>query len=292
MQAGGVSLRMKQTLLLLLLGLGLSACTSGPTPASHATQAPGPTPKATSSPPISPPSTASPTIRGCLLTPGEFISDEYENDGLPRSIPYRVYLPACFRETTGQTLPVLILLHGLQATDQQWVDLGIGAVADRLITSGEAPPFLVVLPWERRGLEFETAVADFLLPHIQATYHGSTDRSRVAIGGLSRGAGWALRIGLKRPTLFGSIGLHSPAVLSPDLYYLPEWIDSTSEDVRPRMWIDIGDQDSLRTSVFELTNLLDDQGYEYEWSDGPGDHLADYWSSHLEAYLAWYSRFW
>ena len=221
-----------------------------------------------------------------------FISAEYENDDLPRSIPYHLYQPPCFEETAGQTLPVLVMLHGLQATDQQWIDLGIGEAADRLIASGKAPPFLVVLPWERRGLEFETAVAEFLLPHIQATYRGSADRSRVAIGGLSRGVGWALRIGLKHPDRFGSIGLHSPAVLTPDLYYLPEWINAIPEDLRPRVWIDIGDQDSLRASVLELTELLDDLGYEYQWTSGPGDHLAEYWSSHLEAYLAWYGRFW
>ena len=216
---------------------------------------------------------------------------EYLDDDLPRSIPYRVYLPPCYDET-GERFPVLLMLHGLQATDQEWQDLGIGDAADQLIASGEAPPFLIVLPWERRGLEFESALVEHLLPHVQETYHGATARGLLAVGGLSRGAGWALRIGMKHPDVFGEVGLHSPAVLSPDLYYLGDWVEAIPPANRPRLWIDIGDHDSLRASVFELTALLDKLQYTYVWTFGAGDHTPDYWSGHLEAYLRWYSEAW
>jgi enterochelin esterase family protein len=189
-------------------------------------------------------------------------------------------------------LPILLMLHGLLATDEQWQDLGIGDAADRLIRAGEAPPFLIVLPWERKGLDYESALVDHLLPYIQKTYRGSLERDQIAIGGLSRGGGWALRIGLKHPDVFAAVGLHSPAVLSPDLYYLRDWIGDLAPDDRPRIWIDIGDHDSLRTSVFELTDLLDELGVAYTWTLAPGDHLPEYWSAHLDDYLRWYSQSW
>jgi enterochelin esterase-like enzyme len=277
----------------LLVGLAISACALGPRPGNQATAAaslnttPIPSPAAsTRTPPA-----LSPTTPACLRQPGGVVSDELLDDNLPRSIPFRVYVPPCYEASSGD-LPVLVLLHGLLATDQQWLDLGLDGTADGLIARGEVPPFLIVMPWERRGLEFESAVVEHLLPHVQTMYRATQERGRVAIGGLSRGAGWALRIGLKHPDVFGSVGLHSPAVLTPDLFYLPDWVGVMPEDRQPRLWIDIGDHDSLRASVFELNDLLTGLGYEYEWNLDPGDHTPDYWSSHLEAYLRWYSEFW
>jgi enterochelin esterase-like enzyme len=277
----------------LLVGLAISACALGPKPATEATGAATlaatrvPSPSASTRPTLAP----SPTTRACLLQPGRIVSDELLDDDLPRSIPFRVYVPPCYDESSDD-LPVLLMLHGLLATDQQWLELGIDKAANGLIARGGAPPFLMVMPWERRGLEFETAVVEHLLPHVQTTYRATDERGRVAIGGLSRGGGWALRIGLNHPEVFGSVGLHSPAVLTPDLYYIPEWVEALPEDQQPRLWIDIGDHDSLRASVFELTDLLTSLGYEHEWRLDPGDHTPEYWSSHLEAYLRWYSKFW
>lgn len=282
---------MRRSILLAIAGAVLYGCASAPTAA--ATSAPPrtayPSPPAQTAAPSPPPTPASPA---CLEQQGTFTPGEYIDADLPRSIPYRVYLPPCFREPPAGPYPVLLMLHGLLATDQQWQDLGIGEVADRLIAQGDAPPFLILLPWERKGLEFESALADHLLPDVQETYSGAKDRGHVAVGGLSRGAGWALRLGLKHPSLFGAIGLHSPAVLTPDLYYLPEWVKAIPEADRPRLWIDVGDHDSLRSSVFELTAALDGLGFPYTWTFDPGDHTPEYWSGHLEAYLRWYTESW
>ena len=58
------------------------------------------------------------------------------------------------------------------------------------------------------------------------------------------------------------------------------------------MWIDVGDHDSLRSSVFELTAALDELGFPYTWTFDPGDHTPEYWSAHLEIYLRWYTESW
>ncbi|HSB90918.1 MAG TPA: alpha/beta hydrolase-fold protein [Anaerolineales bacterium] len=280
---------MRRFLGLIPIAAILGGCLSAPAPTAGTTSTPRPTATTTASP--APTVVPSATPRACLGEPGTFVVDEYLDDDLPRSIPYRVYLPPCYDETVDGSLPILVMLHGLLKTDQEWQDLGIGVQADRLIASGDAPPFLIVLPWQRRGLEFESALVDHLLPYVEKTYHGAGTRDRRAIGGLSRGGGWALRIGMKHADVFGSIGLHSPAVLSPDMYYVADWIKAMSSD-SPRLWIDIGDHDSLRMSVFELRDLLDEAGYVYTWSLDPGDHTPEYWSGNLEAYLRWYTEPW
>jgi enterochelin esterase-like enzyme len=210
-----------------------------------------------------------------------------------RSLPYRVYLPPCYQPSHQTDYPVLILIHGLQSTDSQWDDLGVSEAADALIRAGELPPTVIVMPWERKGLDFESAIVDVLLPHIRATYAGEGDRDSTAIGGLSRGAGWALRIGLKHPEVFGSIGLHSPAVLPPDMYYVAGWVKAARESSTvPRLWIDIADHDTSRAGAVELAAVLADLGLSYAWSTAPGEHSADYWSSRLTDYLRWYGQPW
>jgi enterochelin esterase-like enzyme len=217
---------------------------------------------------------------------------EIDDPALFRPLPYRVYLPPCYNERPGTRFPVIYLLHGLQATDAQWDDFGADEAAARLIASGEIPPLILVMPWERRGLDYEAAIADVLVPWVDDTFRTIGSRDGRAIGGLSRGAGWALRIAFQSPGLFSAVGLHSPAVLTPDLYYIPGWVEEMGPRDIPRVWVDIGERDPLRPSALELTAALDQAGLAYEWHLNPGTHLAEYWTSHLEEYLRWYADGW
>jgi enterochelin esterase-like enzyme len=278
-----------------LIALFLLTCTSCASvrPQSTATVTPAPTtarpsPTATSVPP-----TVTVTPLSCLSKPGEIIVEEYLDADMPRSLPYRIYLPPCYERRAGTSLPVLILLHGLQLTDSQWEDLGVNEAADALIRSGALRPMVIVMPWERRGLDFEAAIVGKLLPYIRQTYAGDGGRENTAIGGVSRGAGWALRIGLKHPELFGSIGLHSPAVLPPDMYFIRDWIEAARQGAGvPRIWVDVAERDTSRAGAKDLAALLDRLGVTYAWSSAPGEHSAPYWSSRLNDYLRWYGEGW
>jgi enterochelin esterase-like enzyme len=206
-------------------------------------------------------------------------------------MPYRVYLPGCYA-WTDQPLPVLVLFHGLTYNESQWEDLGVATSADRLIAAGKIPPLIIVMPAELKGLDFESAVVDVLLPSVEAIYHTRGDRQGRALGGLSRGAGWALRIGMEHSTSFGTIGMHSPAVLPPDLFRLAAWAADTPQGQRPRLWIDIGQSDSLRFETLDLVQELVSLGYRLTWRTFPGEHTAAYWSAHLDTYLQWYAQSW
>lgn len=256
---------------------------------------PSPSATATDLPTIAPsttPTPADPARAPCLSEPGSIVQTELIDPALPRSLPYRIYLPGCYGRAEIQTYPVLYLLHGLSRTDSQWVDLGANAAADGLIAAGDAPPFLMVMPWERLGLDFESAVVDYLVPAVERQYLAAPDRSRRAIAGISRGAGWALRIGVNHPDVFGAVALHSPAVLPPDLYALPGLLAGMPPDSLPTLWIDIGDRDGLRASALELAAILNEHEVEYSWRLYPGYHTEEYWAAHLQVYLRWHAAQW
>ena len=239
------------------------------------------------------PATATPSDEdeGCKETAGQMIQTELVDAELPRSLPYRVYLPPCASEAQGQ-LPTLYLLHGLARTDAQWDELGADEVALGLVVAEQAPPFLIVMPWERLGLEYEQTIVDYLIPHIESEYGASSDRALRSIGGISSGAGWALRIGLQHPELFQAIGLHSPAVLIPDMFMLPSWIEAIPMERMPELWIDIGDRDPLRLSLPDLTTLFDEADVPYILRSYPGEHIETYWADNVEDYLRWYVSGW
>ncbi len=163
---------------------------------------------------------------------------------------------------------------------------------DTLLAAGEISPALIVMPWERTGIDLEQAIPQVLVPYIDTHYRTITSRSGRAIGGISRGGGWALRIGLLHPDLFASIGLHSPGVLAPDIFRIPDWAPAIPPSQAPRIWIDMGDHDTLRFDLAKLRGVLDESGILYQSHTYPGEHTPAYWTAHLESYLRWYDLGW
>ena len=96
----------------------------------------------------------------------------------------------------------------------QWVEIGLPSTMDILIASGEVAPFIIVMPSEPNAYPPDISVypevlIDELIPYIDANYASLATRQSRALGGISRGSAWALRIGLDHPELFSSIGMHS-----------------------------------------------------------------------------------
>jgi len=232
-----------------------------------------------------------PTETTCSRTDGFIILSEIEHPSLPRALPFRVYLPPCYDEQPENYYPTLYLLHGLQGTDAQWDELGIDEAANALIGRGTLPPFLIIMPWQRTGIEIETAVIDVLVPHIDQTYRTRSEPEWRAIGGVSRGAGQALRIAFTHPDTFSILGLHSPATLYAEGLIL-QWLLAIPIEERPDVWMDIGDHDSLLPSAQNLLNLFSQNDFGVIVQINPGDHTSDYWRTHIPSYLHWYADHW
>ncbi|MGE5374697.1 MAG: alpha/beta hydrolase [Bacteroidota bacterium] len=283
---------------LLVLCMILTACSPQNPPAAKQTPTktnapPTASQTATPAPTVTLTSTATPLA--CLVRPGRI-----ETGSLNTFKPaqeFLVYLPPCYDEEPEQHYPVLYLLHGQTYTDNQWVRLGVPRVLDRLIHSGEAQPFIVVFPDDRywnlhAGAGFGDRLVDAVVPHIDATYRTIPDRDHRAIGGLSRGAGWALELGLSRWDLFGTIGLHSLAVLQGDASQVRKWIAGIPSSSLPDIFMDIGDNDQELELAQQVEGELNDAGVAHEWHLYSGAHTEKYWSSHVEEYLSWYATQW
>ena len=254
-----------------------------PTPTSTVTFTPSPAP-----------ATAPPTPLTCLTQPG-FV----KRDAVPTTNPpqeFIIYLPPCY-ETGDARFPVLYLLHGQTYNQDQWVRLGAPAIADQLIHANEAMPFIMIFPDDRywnsaAGPGFGDRFINDLIPYVDANYRTIQDREYRALGGLSRGGGWTVQLGLEHPELFGALGLHSPAVFKDNAPYVEKIIQNIPEETRPQLWMDIGDADTELGSVILLEEILADNDYIHEFHLFAGDHTENYWNAHTEKYLRWYTQIW
>jgi len=291
-------------LLLLTLSLlsGLWACSPSNAGTLPATSLP-PTATKTRVPPLPtlPSITLTPTPLTCLSQPGELQNGEVPTEVRPTA--FIVYLPPCYDHFTVRHYPVLYLLNGIPSpTDpfpigEQWVRLGAPEAADELIHSGQSVPFIMVFPEDRYwNLDLGTRFGQYLLndviPYIDGHYRTPADRPHRAIGGLSRGGGWAFQLGTTRPDLFSSLGLHSPAIFGEDRARLNHLVRDMPPELWPRLYIDTGDNDLEFEFNIRLESLLTDYGILHEWHLNTGAHDEAYWSAHVDEYIQWYAEGW
>ena len=293
---------------LAFLWLGLTACSSpayaNVSPAPAATPVtPTLTPAAiasatatlTAAATLTSSSAPTPARSACRERKGAIVSDQFDSDTLGYPIEMQIYLPPCYAddaEREGESYPVLYLLHGLEMNEKTWTEIGAGETADSLINSGDIPPLIIVMPRERRDARFGEALVNDLLPYVDSHYRTLADRNHRALGGMSRGAGWALHIGLQNPGLFSALGLHSPGIFYADETEVSGWLNKLPPDLTPRFYIDIGDNDSLIVSADWLDRALARRDIAHDYHLNPGSHTPAYWTEHLPDYLRWYTANW
>ena len=209
----------------------------------------------------------------------------------------RIYTPPCYGDDTDQEYPVLVLLHGATANDSQWEDLGVFTLADELQASGMIPPLIIVLPKEKSWIPlpdntFGDQLIKDLIPWLDGEYQTRAAREYRAIGGLSRGGNWAVRLGFLHWGLFGSIGAHSTPLFRGDVDRIAGWQEAIPESKIPRIYIDIGRDDTNLPDTAEFAEMLLDHEIPHSWHLFPGTHDDIYWGEHLREYLFWYSSGW
>lgn len=240
------------------------------------------------------------TKETCLSAGGQVEEFSIESELLDHPLAFRVYTPPCYLEHAEQLYPVLYLIHGQTYNADQWDRLGADEAADALIASGDVVAFLIVMPADESHFTqpannaFDESVVEELLPWIEDHYRTLAERRYRAVGGLSRGASWAIHLALTHPELFGALGGHSPPVFQEDASRIRGWLDSIPALLMPRIWLDIGERDqrAILESAIWFEGLLDERDIPHEWSLFTGDHSEDYWSSHVEQYLRWYAAEW
>src|SRR5688572_48493 len=287
----------KWTTILLMLLTTICACTPLTQPTLSPTQIPTTsTPQRTVTPaPPTSTATSTQTPLACLNQPGRV--EEGKLDSTNPAQDFFIYLPPCYDGRTDERYPVLYLLHGQTYTYDQWIRLGVVEVIDDLILSGESVPLIIVFPDDRywnlpSGSGFGQRLVNDLIPYIDQNYRTIADRDQRAIGGMSRGAGWALRLGLTRWQLFGTIGLHSLAVLQKDSSKILGWLSDIPRASQPRVFMDIGDNDQELMMAQLVEEQFNRYGLSHEWHLYSGAHTEDYWKAHVEEYIRWYAEDW
>jgi enterochelin esterase-like enzyme len=259
-------------------------------------------PRSSASPTPGPPvarRTATPTQANCLAQGGRIETGSLETKLLRLPLVFRIYTPPCYELAGNKRYPVLYLFHGQSYTDDQWDRMGVDETADRLIADGEMPPILIVMPYDRYGgqpteTDFSQAITEVLIPYIDRRYRTVPDRAHRAVGGLSRGAGWAVHFGISEWKLFGALGAHSVAVFHTDAQRMRTWLGQIPPDQYPRIYMDIGDKDrpEIMRSALWFEGLLNQYDIPHEWHLFSGYHSEEYWKAHLEQYLRWYTQGW
>lgn len=227
------------------------------------------------------------------------VDGEIPTEFIPRPLEYRIYLPPCYHEYPDKRYPVLYLIHGQNFDQGQWDRLGADEVVDELVFAGEIAPFIIVMPRERIWQEppedqfGESFIAE-VVPWIDGHYRTLAERDFRAIGGLSRGAAWAVHIGLQHWEQFGIIGAHSPALFWVDTTEIPKWLEVIPDGSLPRIFIDVGRRDyqQIQHSAEWFGGVLEELGIPHEWYSYAGRHDEDYWRSHMVQYIRFYALEW
>lgn len=241
--------------------------------------------------------TLTPTEIPCLETNGSITAVVFYSEVLGEDINTNVYLPPCYDAQRKGGYPLLVMLHGQNGVQDQWIKLGMTSLADEWITEKKINPLVIVMPFERLYLQdsykskFDLALVDDLLPQLMSQYNLNQRWDHRAIGGLSRGGNWAVRIGFLYPDAFSRVGGHSFTTFTGDMSRVQEWFQS-DPSTNPVFWFDIGEKDQYRKFSEPFVLYLQENQAPLEYTVNPGGHTYDYWIEHLDEYLSWYTRGW
>ncbi len=253
---------------------------------------PTPTPTSAAPPPLTVPTSTpilakpSPTPKKCSETRGQVQSHAFDSVVLPN---FHIYLPPCYDFDSASHYPVLYLLHGANFEDDQWIRLGI---------EDQIPAYIIVMPYEKYSLraideaEFGEVFIEEFISYIDENFRTLTDEKYRAVGGLSRGGGWAIHYGLTHWRIFGRFGAHSPAIFYQDYAKLDNWLEKIPANALPKIYIDAGDKDQDYLKIITFANLLDKKGISHKLRLYIGLHNENYWRAHVAEYLRWYGEEW
>lgn len=225
---------------------------------------------------------------------GKVTRHEIRSKVLPQPYTVSVYTPPCYDETHAESYPVLYLLHGQNMDDTFWFKLGAAEIVDELIAQG-SPPFIMVMPYEVKNFDppgdskFYDAVLTELIPWVEGNFSVCTERACRAVGGISRGGGWAIRLAARNFEMFSSVGGHSMGLMAGDTWQMQKYLKTHTIDEYPRIFIDRGEDDYLYDGIDYFVDSLEKNGIPHEFHIFPGRHDIAYWQAHVEEYLTWYA---
>jgi enterochelin esterase-like enzyme len=156
---------------------------------------------------------------------GTALEGNLEGDAVDRDV--FVFLPPGYAKDKHRRYPVVYALHGYSIGAEQWThEIHVPQTIESAFAQG-AKEMIVVLP-DSKTLhnasmysssvttgDFEQFIAHDVVAYIDTHYRTIPDRLSRGLVGHSMGGYGAMRIGMKRADVFGSLYIMSPCCLSP-----------------------------------------------------------------------------
>ena len=226
-----------------------------------------------------------------------------------------LYLPP---DTADRTLPLLVLLHGVNGSHWNWWALGdMHGIAAEMIASREIEPTAIAMPsdglWSdgsgylrHRAFDAEAWIMEDVPACIQSVLP-QVRVDRFGLGGLSMGGYGALRLGAKYPERVMAIAAHSAVTSLEDLQpFVQESIEKDlalgKRDADLLYWMrrhrahlppirfDCGTDDSLLAGNRVLHAQMMKARIPHVYEEYPGGHDWNYWRTHGRGTLRFMSN--
>jgi S-formylglutathione hydrolase len=222
---------------------------------------------------------------------------------------YRVFLPE--KVPTGQTLPVVYLLHGNGGGFRDWSndsDVSKYALKGLILVMPEGESSYYLNSGGRPGDKFEDYLKKDLVSDVESRFPARRDRAGRAIVGVSMGGFAAVKLALSRPELYGFAGAISPAIDVAERRFswkrLGQWwhfrqilgpwgsedrkardpfelVKTADPKATPYVYLGVGRNEPLRAPVERFAGKLKARGFAYEFHQKPGGHDWGQWDAQL-----------
>jgi phospholipase/carboxylesterase len=189
-----------------------------------------------------------------------------------------LYVPAGYR--ADRPAPVLVMLHGASGNPRR----GLSWVMPLADSAG-----VILLAPQSQGLTWDVvrgrygpdvAFVDHALAYVLARY--AVDTTRLAIGGFSDGATYALSLGITNGDLFSHVIAFSPGFMVP-----------AAQRGEPRLFVSHGTRDqvlSIDACSRRIVARVRDAGYDVRYREFDGGHTVP--PSIAREALAWLAGEW
>jgi putative tributyrin esterase len=258
-----------------------------------------------------------------------FDIDFYSNT-LKRIAPLSVILPVEVLDIPGMPVPdkskpfrTIYLLHGYSGSHRDWLygtRIGFLSLVFNVAVIMPAGENSFYLDDEIRQAFYEKFTCEEIVAFTRRVFPLSDNREDTTIAGLSMGGYGAMRNGLKRSDVFGSIFAFSSALvtgkiarmkegegndIAPYSYYrhtfgdlskltgsdkdpkalAQKLIDNKAEI--PKIFMACGTEDFLLEENRDFHKHLADLGIEHEYRESPGIHNWAFWDEYIEKAMEW-----
>ena len=211
----------------------------------------------------------------------------------------------------------LILLHGLTGTDTDWL---YGGLAQEMAIQYNMNVFMPTvgntfyIDKGYKGANWCEYIGSELLAYVSKTFRIDMNRENTFIGGLSMGGYGALHTALSYPQTFGAcLALSSALIINEyadnghratdevphemmlDVFGDPDKVKDSDKNYEkqylnlkaagaqiPRIYLACGTEDALVIHNREFAKFLEQNGADYIYDEGPGDHNWRFWNQYLD----------